>query len=195
MIVMAKKKEFREDRPYSGWLSRFHLTRKQRRTLLKWSLYALVLLVLSVMQDVVLCDLRIFGATTDLVPCGIFLICILEGTQSGCIFVLIASLMYLFSGTAPGTYSVALMTVLGVCASMFRQAYLQKGMGAAMLCTAAAMVLYQFATFAIGLFFGLTILSRWIGFLTTSILSLLTAPILYPICLSIGGIGGEAWKE
>lgn len=192
---MAKKNEFKPDKPYSSWLSRLYLTRKQRRTLLKWLLYALVLLVLSVLQDVVLSHLRLFGATTDLVPCGIFMICILEGAQSGSVFALVASLLYLFSGTAPGTYSVALLTFLGIGASIFRQAYLQKGIGAALLCTAAAMLLYQFITFGFGLFLGLTIPARWIGFLTTTVLSLLITPLLYPICLSIGTIGGETWKE
>ena len=68
---MAKKYEFQPDKPYSSWLSKLQLTPQQRRQLLKWFLYALVLLVLSVLQDVVLCRLRFFGGTSDLVPCGI----------------------------------------------------------------------------------------------------------------------------
>ena len=38
-------------------------------------------LVLSVIQDVILCRLQLFGATTDLVPCGIILICILHSSN------------------------------------------------------------------------------------------------------------------
>ena len=68
-----------------------------------------MLLVLSVLQDVLLCRFHIFGATTELVPCGIFLICILEGTERSCIFALVASLFYLFSGSSAGIYSIVLV--------------------------------------------------------------------------------------
>lgn len=192
---MAKKHQFRPDKPRAGVLSKLYLTKKQRRSLLKWLLYGLVLLVLSILQDVILCRIRLFGATTELVPCGIFLICILEGTHTGSVFALAASLAYLFSGTAPGTYAMVFIVMLAVLVCIFRQAYLQKGFSAAMLCTAIAMLAYELAVFAIGLFLGLTVPDRIIGFCITAVLSLIAAPVLYPIVLSIGSLGGEAWKE
>lgn len=192
---MAKKHEFRPDKPRAGILSKLYLTKKQRRALVKWFLYGLVLLVLSILQDVILSRARLFGATTELVPCGIFLICILEGTHTGSVFALAASLAYLFSGTAPGTYAMVFIVVLAVLVCIFRQAYLQKGFSAAMLCTAIAMLVYELAVFAIGLFLGLTIPSRITGFCMTAALSLIAAPVLYPIVLSIGSLGGESWKE
>ena len=130
---MLFKKEFKADKPKSGFLSKLYLTPLQRKGLLKWVLYSLLLILLSVLQDVVLSRLRLFGATTDLVPCGIILICILEGAESGSIFALIASALYLFSGTAPGPYSLVFLTALAIGTSIFRQAYLQKGLGAALL--------------------------------------------------------------
>lgn len=192
---MAKKQQFRPDKPRAGVLSKLYLTKKQRRSLFKWLLYSLVLLVLSVLQDVILSRVRLFGAATELVPCGIFLICILEGTHTGSVFALAASLAYLFSGTAPGTYAMVFIVVLAVLVCIFRQAYLQKGFSAAMLCTAAAMLAYELAVFAIGLFLGLTAPGRIVGFCITAALSLIAAPILYPIVLSIGSLGGESWKE
>ena len=97
---MAKKYEFQPDRPYATWLSKLHLTKLQQKQLLKWFFYALVLLALSVLQDVVLCRMRLWGGTTDLLPCAIFTICLLEGTQRGCVFALTASVFYLLSGSA-----------------------------------------------------------------------------------------------
>ena len=41
----------------------------------------------------------------------------------------------------------------------------------------------------------LTTPERFGGFCITTALSLIAAPILYPILQSIGTIGGEAWKE
>lgn len=192
---MARKNEFKSDKPHSGFWGKLYLTQKQRKEILKWSLYGALLLALSLLQDVVLCRLDLFGATTELVPVGIFLICILEGAESGSIFALVSSLLYLFSGTAAGPYSMVLITVLAVGVTIFRQAYLQKGLAAAILCAGVAMLAYELLQFVMGLFLGLTIPTRIVGFLITAGLSIIAIPILYPIALSIGTIGGETWKE
>ena len=118
---MAKKVDFKPDKPRSSLLSKLYLTQKQRQGLLKWVLYAAILLVLSVVQDVLMCKVRLFGATTDLVPCGIFLICLLEGTEAGCVFSLIASCLYLFSGSAAGNFVIVLITVIAFVTCMVRQ--------------------------------------------------------------------------
>ena len=192
---MAKKYEFKPDKPRNSWMSKLHLTVLQRKAILKWSLYGLSLLVLSLLQDVILCRFRLFGATTELVPVAIFLICVLTGAERGSLFALISSALYLFSGTAPGPYSMVFITALAIFASMLRQAFLQKGFPAAMLSTALATLLYVLLNFIFGVFLGLTPFNRIIGAAITAGLSLLSAPILYPIFLSIGSIGGEAWKE
>jgi len=195
VIAMAKKNEFRPDKPSTSLLSHLILTKKQQRTVLKWVFYALLLVALSVLQDSLLSQVRLLGATTELVPCAIFLICILEGTQNGSVFSLVAGLLYLFSGTAPGPYSMVAITFLSVGVCIFRQAYLQESFSSAMLCTAIAMVLYVLVNFAFGLFLGLTPFSRLYGFLLTAVLSLLIAPVLYPILKAIMAYGGNLWKE
>lgn len=192
---MARKREFRQDKPRSGLLSKLYLTKNQRRSLGKWTLYGLVLLVLSVLQDVIFCRLRVYGATTELVPVAIFLICIIEGAQSGSVFALVSGAAYLFSGTAPGVYAMVFIVFAGVAVSVFRQAYLQKGFGAALFCAAVAMLLYELSVFGMGLFLGLTIPARFPGFMITTGLSLIAVPVLYPVVLFIGSLGGEAWKE
>ena len=192
---MAKKYEFKPDKPQMTLADRLYLTKKQRAELLKWSLYALLLLALSVLQDVLLSRVRFFGVTTELVPVGIFLICLLEGLESGSVFALVASCLYQFSGTPGGTYSIVFITFLCVVVTMLRQAYLQKGFGSALLLTALAMVLYELLALFIGAFLGLTAISRITGFLLTAGLSLVAVPVVYPVALSIGKIGGEVWKE
>lgn len=192
---MGKKYEFRPDKPRSSFLSKLYLTQKQRRSLLKWCLYGAVLLVLSILQDVILCHMRIFGASTDLVPCGIFLICILEGIHTGSVFALVASLIYLFSGTAPGTYAMVLLVVLAVIICVFRQAYLQKDFASVVLCTAVGMLAYELSVFAFGVFLNYTSPGRVLGFCITAILSAVAAPALYPIAVWIRSLGGEVWKE
>ena len=192
---MAKKYDFKPDKPQMTLADRLYLTKKQRAELLKWLLYALLLLALSVLQDVLLSRVRFFGVTTELVPVGIFLICLLEGLETGSVFALVASCLYQFSGTPGGTYSIVFITFLCVVVTMLRQAYLQKGFGSALLLTALAMVAYELLALFIGAFLGLTAISRITGFLLTAGLSLVAVPVVYPIALSIGKIGGEVWKE
>ena len=192
---MLFKKEFKADKPKSSFLSKLYLTPLQRKGLLKWVLYSLLLILLSVLQDVVLSRFRLFGGTTDLVPCAIFLICIIEGSEVGSVFALISACLYTFSGTAPGAYSMIFITVLAIFVTIFRQGYLRKGFAAAMICAWFAIIVYEAAVFGIGLLLGLTIFSRWIGFVATTGLNLLITPLMYPIVLSISSIGGETWKE
>lgn len=193
-MTMAKKHEFKPDKPRTGILARIYLTKNQRQALLKWGLYTLLLLVLSVLQDCIFSRTRLFGATTDLVPCGIFLICILEGAEKGSLFCLIASAAYFFSGTAPGTYCIVFITTLGACAAAFRQGYLQEGFGAAMLCTGVAMVLYELAVFIFGLLVSATHWGRIGVFCLTAVLTAVAAPLLYFVVRRINTVGGNAWN-
>ena len=192
---MAKKYEFKPDKANSGFANKLILTRLQQRQLLKWLLYTLVLLVLSVLQDVLLCQVRIFGSTTELVPCGIFLICLAEGMEGGCVYALVASACYLFSGSAAGYHSLVLLTGISILISYFRQSYLRKGFAATMLCVAAGLAAYELTVFAVALFLGQTHAGRLGAFALTAGLTFLSAPALYPVVGAISKIGGEAWKE
>lgn len=192
---MARKYEFKPDRLNTGWISKLYLTQAQRKTMLKWFLIGLMLTVVSVLQDVVLCRIRLYGATTAMVPCAIFLIAVMEGAERGSVFALVASFVYQFSGSAPGMYAMVLLTGFAVAASIFRQSYLQKSFGSDLLCTALAMVAYELAVFCVGYLLGLTILSRLPGFLLTAVMSVICAPVLYPIVRATESIGGKSWIE
>ena len=192
---MAKKYEFQPDKPYSTWLNKLQLTRQQQKQVLKWCLYALVLIVLSVVQDVVMCRSRIYGGTTELVPCGIFIICILEGSQRGCVFALIASFLYLLSGSAPGPQVLVLITFLSVLVSALRQTYLHPGFPATLLCSALAMAVYEACVFAFCLLLEQTTADRYLSFAVPAGLSLAAVPLVYPIAKAISAIGGNLWKE
>lgn len=193
---MARKKyEFRPDRLEASPLKKIHITPKQRKALLKWSLYGVFLVLLSVVQDVILTRFRYYGASTELIPCAIMLICILEGADGGSVFALVASTVYVFSGAAPGAYSILLITVLGLVAAMFRQGFLRRGFGATWLCLCAAIMLYEALVFAVVLFLGQVSPARWYIFPLTGLLTLCVVPLLYPIARAIEKIGGDTWKD
>lgn len=192
---MAKRYDFKPDKEHSGIANKLVLTRQQQQKLLKWTLYALVLLLLSVVQDVLFSRVRIFGVTTELVPCGIFLICITEGLENGCVFALVSSSLYVFSGATAGEYIIVLITAIAVFVCYFRQSYLQKGFAASMLSCTVAMLSYELTTFFVALFLGQTTFSRVSAFCLTGVFSIVFAPVLYPVLKAISAIGGEAWKE
>ena len=193
---MARRKyEFRPDKVKTDILGKIYLTPQQRKKVLQWLLYGLLVLAASVLQDVVLCRMDFFGATTDLVPCAIILVCVQIGADRGAIFALVAAMLYKFSGSAPGYYSMALIPVLALMTAMLRQSYFRRSFGSVALCVTAAVVLYEMLVFLCGLIFVNTVPFRAIRFLLTGLLSALAIPIVYPITNAIEKIGEKSWKD
>ena len=195
MAIFKRKHEFKPDKERSGALNKLYITKKQRRNIAKWLLLTLVLVVVSIIQDVIMSRFTIFGSHTDLTVCAILLVCIMMDPEVGSIFVLSASSLYYFSGSAPGPYVIIMLTLLGVLIAILRQSYLRYSFISIFLCTAAAVMLYEIMIFATGLFFGYTTLSRFTGFCITGGISLAAIPILYPIFAAISKFGGETWRE
>ena len=193
---MAKRNyEFKPDRKQGGILDKLLLTRRQRLVVLRWLVVAVVLLALSLLQDVILSHLDIFGATTDLVPCAIFLISMMLGVETGCVFALVSACMFQFSGSGPGYYVIAVITLLCVCAAMFRQSFLRKGLVSCVSCAAVCHMLYELITYFVALALGQTTFGRIGVPVLTGLLSLALLPVLYPTIRAIEKIGGEAWKD
>ena len=100
--MARKKNEFRPDTVRQDILGKVLLTKKQSLRLLRWLLFSAVCLGGLLVQDVVMSRFSILDTTTDLVPCCILAVCIVQGAESGCVFALLSSMVYCFSGSAPG---------------------------------------------------------------------------------------------
>ena len=187
--------EFRPDVNTATWAKTTRLTRLQRLRLMKWLLYVLTVVLCLVVQDVVMSQLNFFGATSDLAICAILLITVIEGTEVGSLFVLIASTLYYFSGSAPSAWCIGLMTFLGVAAVLLRQMYWHRSKGSIILCAGTALMCYELGLFVAGLFEELTRFSRLTAFALTGAYSCLVLIPLYPLICKIGLIGGNTWKE
>ena len=194
-LIKSKRVDFRPDKQSINWTRKFHVTRAQRDTMFKWGGYILLCIVLLVIQDVIMSRITLFGTTTDLMASVILLITVMEGISSGSLFVLFASMLYYFSGSAPGPYCVALMTVLGIGACMFRQIYWHRSRGSIVLCAGVALMLYEIITFGIGVFVGLTYWGRLPAFAIMGAMSWGIMLLLYPLIHFLGQIGGNTWKE
>lgn len=189
------KYEFKPDPKGTNFLKKLYMTRLQRLQLLKWGSYALACILLLVIQDVIMSRVRLFGATTDLAVAVIFLIAIYEGTENGSMFAIIASTLYWFSGSPPGPYVIAFITILTVGINLFRQMFWRRNFGSTALCTGIAIFAYELILFLAGMFLGLTIWPRVFVYLRTALYSCIAMLALYPLVRAISNIGGNTWKE
>lgn len=194
-LFQRRQSEFRPDRQKTNWSSLLHITKLQRDKLLKWGSYVLLLILLLVIQDVIMAKISIFGTTTDLMASVILLITVIEGVDTGSLFVLIASILFYFSGSAPGPYTVALLPILGIGTCMFRQRYWHRNLSSIVLCAGIALMVYEISVFGLGIFTGMTHWGRFFPFLSTGLLSWAVMLPLYPLIHAIGQIGGNTWKE
>lgn len=192
---LRPKAEFKPDNLDADLSKKLFLTQVQRDTILKWGLYIFLIILLTMVQDVIMSQVTIFGATTDLAVCIILLITVIEGIEVGSVFVLAASCFYYFSGSSPGPYCVALLTLLGIGACLFRQIYWHRNRGSIVLCASLALMLYEICVFGIGIFLELTRWDRLGVFVTTGALSIVVMIPLYSLINAIGQIGGNTWKE
>ena len=187
--------EFKPDPKGTNFLKRLYMTRLQRLTLLKWGTYALTGIALLVIQDVIMSEIRISGATTDLPVAFILLVGMYEGLENGSVFTLAASLFYWFSGSAPTPVCVGFLCVLNVLIGLFRQMYWNRSFGSLTLCISISIMLYEMLLFTLGLFQGLTIMDRVGVFALTGVFTCITMLPMYPLVRVISKIGGESWRE
>ena len=191
----SNRNEFRPDPNTATWLKTRKLTQQQKLRLVKWLLYPLIVVMSLVLQDVILSQLRLFGATTDLAVGAILLITVIEGTDVGSLFILIASSLYWFSGSAPTPVCIILLTAFGIAATMFRQMFWHRSRGTLTLCACLALTAYELSLFVTGIMQGLTYWGRLPSFLLTSAYTCLVMIPLYSLVYKTGLIGGNTWKE
>lgn len=187
--------EFKPDTIGSDWSSYFHITQSQRDTFLKWGSYIALCVLLCMIQDVIMSQIRFLGATTDLVVSAILLITVMEGVSTGSVFVILGSLMYYFTGSAPSPWCILSLTYLGIGASIFRQMFLHRGLLSITFCAGVALMIYEIVTYGIALFMGLTYWGRIFHFVVTGGMSWAFMLALYPLIYRLGMIGGNTWKE
>ena len=202
MREMAKRRrrkqlayEFKPDPKGTNYLKRLYMTRLQRLTILKWATFAMTGILMLVIQDVIMSQVRFSGATTDLPVAFILLVGIYEGLENGSVFTLASSLFYWFSGSAPTPICVAVLCILVILIGLFRQLYWHRSFGSIAMCVSIAIMLYEMILFVIGLMSGLTILPRASVFALTGGITCITMLPMYPLVRLISKIGGVLWKE
>ncbi len=105
-------------------LDKLYVTPRQWMHILRWSLYALLLLAAMLVQTVVLGNRTLFGAKPDFVPVVITCICLREGAERGGLFALLGSIFWALSGVDMGSVYIIVLTILPILGSLFCKRYL-----------------------------------------------------------------------
>ena len=187
--------EFKPDSRSISLSRLLYMTDVQKYRLLRWGLYIAVCVLCLVVQDCIMSKISIFGATTDLCVGVMLIIAVIEGSEVGSVFILIASCIYYFSGSAPGPYSVGMLSLLGMLASLFRQQFWHRSSGSILFCSGLAVMLYEIGLYIVGMSTGLTRWYRFPRFFLTGALTVAVMIPLYRLINRIGLIGGNTWKE
>ena len=187
--------DFKPDPKPILWLKSLRLTHLQQLRLLKWVLYVAVIIGALVLQDVIMSRIHILGATTELPVAVILLIAIIEGTEVGSLFALIASVLYYYTGTPANAYCIGLICFPGILCCLLRQMYWHRSRASIILFAGIANMVYAIGIYVVGVYQGLT---RWETlplFALSGVYNVLAMIPIYPLIVKIGLIGGNTWKE
>lgn len=187
--------EFKPDASRVSPLKPLRFTRLQWLQILRWLGYVGICVLCLVVQDSIMSRVSIFGSTTDLAVAAMLLITVMEGCEVGSVFILVSSILYYFSGSAPGPYCVVLLTIFGMCATLFRQVVWHRSPSSIILCAGLAAMAYEIGLYVVGMFMGLTRWSRGPRFLIAGALTVAAMIPLYFLIYRVGQIGGFTWKE
>lgn len=171
-------------------LDKLYITPKQWLHILRWCLYAFLLLLAMMLQTVVFGNRSLFGAHPNFVPVVIVCVCLREGPERGGLFALIGSLIWCLSGIDYGTVSLAVLTVLPVlCAVLTRTLVANRYFFSLLVCLATIFVEQSFIFF-LRSFFGDLDSSRFVTDLLPCVLiSSLSHPLVYLAAKRIEKIG------
>ena len=161
-------------------LDKFYITPKQWLHILRWSLYALLLLVAMMVQTVVFGNRLLFGAKPLLVPVVICCVCLREGAERGGVFALLATLFWCFSGAEYGPVSIVMQTAVPVLGTVGSRAVLSSRYVPCLFITFLALFLEQSIVFGLKVFTGNAQGAMFFTVLLPCVfISLLFQPIVY----------------
>lgn len=165
---------------------------KRYRTILKWALYSLALVVVILLNTTVLGNRTFCGAKLSLLPVYAACVACREGHESGGIFALASALVWTLTGAEGGVVFVLLLPVAAVIAGFFCTAYFPPSLLPTLVSCLLALTLCEGGVYLQRLYMdapmppnALALLGYQIGF------SLIPAPLLWLCARGIGKAGGK----
>ena len=168
-----------------------HLTRLQRKGILKWSLYGLLTFLVMLFQTSVLARTPVLGTKLAPLPALIVCVCVREGPEKGGLYAILASLFWCFSGADFGNLSVAVIPIGAMLAAVLCRAVLTLRFVPTALCCLAVTLLNASVIFLFKLILppAAALENYWQVLLPGVGLSMIFVPIHYALVKLIGRIG------
>lgn len=160
------------------------------RKYLMWGLYALLFLLVMLVQEVALGRQRFFGTKVNLLPMTIALIAMHLGHEVGGLFGLLAGTFWCMTGADDGSAAILTWTVVGIAAGYVCDAVLSRRFLPALGLSLAALLFHEGAVFILNVLLADAAWSMGLWVLVTAGLSLLACPVLYLLCRAIGKVVG-----
>lgn len=162
---------------------------KTYRNVLMWTLYALLFLLVVVLQEVVFGKHRFFGVKLSLIPVAVACICMHVGHEAGAIFALAASLVWCWSGADGGSLGIITLTVAGILSGYLCDAVFARRLIPALGLSLGAVLLHEGALFFLKFYLNEGDISLWRWLPVQAGLSLLACPFLYLLAKAIRKAG------
>ncbi len=171
-------------------LDKLYITPRQWLHILRWCLYALLLLLAMMVQTVVLGNRSILGIHPVLVPVVITCACLREGPERGGLFALLGSLFWQLSGADMGSVSILTLTLTPLFGSLLCRRILANRFLPCLIFTLLTLLIDQAVIFVLRLFLnGLPPASFVSQLLPCVFLSLCAQPVVYLLVKWIARIG------
>lgn len=173
-------------------LKHLHITARQWKALLKWTLYSLFFLLTLITQTVVLAKHPIFGLKLNLIPLLIVCVCIREGPESGGLYALLTSVFWCLSGADYGNLSVAILPVCAILSAVLCRAVLTVRFVPTLLCCLVTSLIHESVIFALKMLLASVLARYYVSVVLPGVgLSLLALPLLYVLTKAISRTGGR----
>lgn len=172
-------------------LKHFHITARQWKALLKWTIYGMLFLLTLMFQTVILAKHPPFGVKPNLVAPLLVCVCIREGAERGGVFALLTALIWCFSGADYGNLSVAILPVCAILSAVLCRAVLTARLIPTLLFCLLTGLIHESAIFALKVLLAGVSPRCFVSVVLPAVgLSLPAVPLQYLLAKTIGKIGG-----
>ena len=165
---------------------------QRTRTILMWALYALLYLLVMLVQTTLFGRMRLFGVKVNLMPIVIACIAMQVEHESAGLFGLIAGFVWYACGSDDGALAMVSYTVLAILCAWISDNFLAKRFLSAFLLCLAAVVFHESARFLLKYYLGDAPGRLLIWVPVISGLSLVPSPIIYLLSKIIRKAGADA---
>lgn len=162
---------------------------EQKKSLLMWGLYSLLLLAIVLVQTVLLGKIALFGVHFDLLPLLVCAVAVFHGAEAGGMFALAAGLLWALSGGGDGSILLVCLTVCGVLCGYLCDAVLHRRTTTFLILCLLSLLFCGFGTLLVRVFTDGVGLWGIFKVLIRTAISLPLAPGFYYLARAIGKAG------